>query len=382
MSDEELELDLEDIHSFKRDFDALKTEIARSVKGFDELIEYVLVAIFAGGHVLLEGEPGLGKTLLVKSLARAFGLEFKRIQFTPDLMPADILGTDVLVEDQAASSRELQFRPGPIFTNILLADEINRATPKTQSALLEAMGEGQVTIFGRRYELEQPFFVIATQNPIEMEGTYPLPEAQLDRFFFKLVTPFPQSQVLGEILDLTTKNLEYEALPQPVLSADELANNLEEQGRLKDEISILERNGSPSTKLAERKSRLAEVTSEAASVRRGRINRMREVARGAVPTPNSIELILKLIEDLRQKKDAQHLIDYSPGPRAAQSLLLAGKVRSLLKVDSPGFTLPSDVVPNILPALRHRLLLNFEAEAQQQTAESILQSFLDSWPDP
>lgn len=382
MSDEELELDLEDIHSFKRDFDALKTEIARSVKGFDELIEYVLVAIFAGGHVLLEGEPGLGKTLLVKSLARAFGLEFKRIQFTPDLMPADILGTDVLVEDQAASSRELQFRPGPIFTNILLADEINRATPKTQSALLEAMGEGQVTIFGRRYELEQPFFVIATQNPIEMEGTYPLPEAQLDRFFFKLVTPFPQSQVLGEILDLTTKNLEYEALPQPVLSADELANNLEEQSRLKDEISILERNGSPSTELAERKSRLAEVTSEAASVRRGRINRMREVARGAVPTPNSTELILKLIEDLRQKKDAQHLIDYSPGPRAAQSLLLAGKVRSLLKVDSPGFTLPSDVIPNILPALRHRLLLNFEAEAQQQTAESILQSFLDSWPDP
>ena len=382
MSDEELELDIEDIHSFKRYFDALKTEIARSVKGFDELIEYVLVAIFAGGHVLLEGEPGLGKTLLVKSLARAFGLEFKRIQFTPDLMPADILGTDVLVEDQAASSRELQFRPGPIFTNILLADEINRATPKTQSALLEAMGEGQVTIFGRRYELEQPFFVIATQNPIEMEGTYPLPEAQLDRFFFKLVTPFPQSQVLGEILDLTTKNLEYEALPQPVLSADELANNLEEQSRLKDEISILERNGSPSTELAERKSRLAEVTSEAASVRRGRINRMREVARGAVPTPNSTELILKLIEDLRQKKDAQHLIDYSPGPRAAQSLLLAGKVRSLLKVDSPGFTLPSDVIPNILPALRHRLLLNFEAEAQQQTAESILQSFLDSWPDP
>ena len=381
MSDEELELELEDIHSFKRDFDALRTEIARSVKGFDELIEYVLVAFFAGGHVLLEGEPGLGKTLLVKSLARAFGLEFKRIQFTPDLMPADILGTDVLVEDQAASSRELQFRPGPIFTNILLADEINRATPKTQSALLEAMGEGQVTIFGRRYELEQPFFVIATQNPIEMEGTYPLPEAQLDRFFFKLVTPFPQSQVLGEILDLTTKNLEYEALPQPVLSADELANNLEEQSRLKDEISILEQNGSPSTELAERKSRLAEVTSEAASVRRGRINRMREVARGAVPTPNSIELILKLIEDLRQKKDAQHLIDYSPGPRAAQSLLLAGKVRSLLKVDSPGFTLPSDVVPNILPALRHRLLLNFEAEAQQQTAESILQSFLDSWPD-
>ena len=381
MSDEELELELEDIHSFKRDFDALRTEIARSVKGFDELIEYVLVAIFAGGHVLLEGEPGLGKTLLVKSLARAFGLEFKRIQFTPDLMPADILGTDVLVEDQAASSRELQFRPGPIFTNILLADEINRATPKTQSALLEAMGEGQVTIFGRRYELEQPFFVIATQNPIEMEGTYPLPEAQLDRFFFKLVTPFPQSRVLGEILDLTTKNLEYEALPQPVLSADELANNLEEQSRLKDEISILEQNGSPSTELAERKSRLAEVTSEAAAVRRGRINRMREVARGAVPTPNSIELILKLIEDLRQKKDAQHLIDYSPGPRAAQSLLLAGKVRSLLKVDSPGFTLPSDVVPNILPALRHRLLLNFEAEAQQQTAESILQSFLDSWPD-
>ncbi|MDP7253742.1 MAG: AAA family ATPase, partial [Planctomycetota bacterium] len=165
MSDEQPELDFEDIRTFSRDFRAVKAEIATAVKGCDDLIERVLIAFFAGGHVLLEGDPGLGKTLLVKCLARTLGLNFRRIQFTPDLMPADILGTEVLVEDKVTGARDLQFRPGPIFTNILLADEINRATPKTQSALLEAMGEFQVTVFGRRYTLEPPFFVIATQNP-------------------------------------------------------------------------------------------------------------------------------------------------------------------------------------------------------------------------
>jgi MoxR-like ATPase len=349
-------------------------EIARAVRGFDDLIEKVLIAFFAGGHVLLEGEPGLGKTLLVKCLARALGLDSKRIQFTPDLMPADILGTEVLVENTATGARDLSFRPGPVFTHVLLADEINRATPKTQSALLEAMAEFQVTVFGRRYPLETPFFVMATQNPIEMEGTYPLPEAQLDRFFFKLLTPFPESETLAEILDLTTKNIAYESLPQPVLCADELRQELAEQRRLQEELVVLEREGSPG--LEDRKQRLRELERRIVSVRRRRIERMRQTVRGAVPTPQAVRRVLGLIGTLRKQKLERHLIEYSPGPRAAQTLLLAGKVVCLLKKESPGYTFPADIEPHVLPALRHRLILSFEAEAQQQNAESIVKSLL------
>ena len=373
---QEPELSLEDIQSFRRDFHALKAEMGRALKGCEDLIEKVLVAFFAGGHVLLEGEPGLGKTLLVKCLARALGLDFKRIQFTPDLMPADIIGTEILVEDQTSGARELQFRPGPVFGHVLLADEINRATPKTQSALLEAMGEFQVTVHGRRYPLEVPFFVIATQNPIEMEGTYPLPEAQLDRFFFKVLTPFPESGTLAEILDLTTKNLAYESLPQPVLCLDELGDNQAEQERVSQEIAVLERDGSDAEQVAERRSRLEELDRQAVEARRHRVERMRETVRGAVPTPQAVELAVSLIEKLRRQKLEQQLIDYSPGPRAAQALLLSGKVLSLLKENGPGYALPSDIKPNVLPALRHRLILSFEAEAQQQNAESILNAVL------
>jgi len=379
MSDQqpELELDLEDIQSFGRDFHALKAEIARAVKGFDDLIEKVLIAFFAGGHVLLEGEPGLGKTLLVKSLARAFGLNFRRIQFTPDLMPADILGTEVLIEDSTTGARDLSFRPGPIFTHVLLADEINRATPKTQSALLEAMAEFQVTVFGRRYPLETPFFVIATQNPIEMEGTYPLPEAQLDRFFFKLLTPFPASATLSEILDLTTKNVAYESLPEPILCAEELRAELAEQGKIRDEIAVLEREGSDAPALEERKARHNELEATIVRTRCQRIERMRQTVRGALPTPQATEMVLNLIDALRQQKLEQHLIEYSPGPRAAQTLLLAGKVVSLLKQEGQGYVLPADIEPNVLSSLRHRLILNFEAEAQQQTAETIVRSITE-----
>ncbi len=377
MSDEQPELDFEDIRTFSRDFRAVKAEIATAVKGCDDLIERVLIAFFAGGHVLLEGDPGLGKTLLVKCLARTLGLNFRRIKFTPDLMPADILGTEVLVEDKVTGARDLQFRPGPIFTNILLADEINRATPKTQSALLEAMGEFQVTVFGRRYTLEPPFFVIATQNPIEMEGTYPLPEAQLDRFFFKLLTPFPDSKVLTEILDLTTKNVAYETLPQPILCKEELEENTAEQERLTDEINVLRKNESPAPQIQERQNRLDELEAEAIETRRLRIERMRQTVRGAVPTPDAVEIVLKLIEELHQRKLDRKLVDYSPGPRAAQTLLLAGKANALLKEDSPGYTFPDDILPNVLAALGHRLILNFEAEAQQKDAASIVNEILN-----
>jgi MoxR-like ATPase len=188
---------------FRQTYAALKTQVARVVVGQEEVVENTLVAVCAGGHALLEGVPGLGKTLLVRTIAQALHLEFARIQFTPDLMPADITGTNILVESETGA-RTFAFRPGPVFTNILLADEINRATPKTQSALLEAMQEQAVTVAGKRYPIEPPFWVLATQNPIEQEGTYPLPEAQLDRFFFKILVGYPTLDELREIVDRTT----------------------------------------------------------------------------------------------------------------------------------------------------------------------------------
>src|ERR687892_2902460 len=187
---------------FQETFRRLETEVQRVIVGHDDVIRKILIAFFAGGHVLLEGVPGLGKTLLVKSLSHALGMSFKRIQFTPDLMPSDIVGTEVLTEN--IGRREFQFKKGPIFAHVVLADEINRATPKTQSAVLEAMEERQVTVFGESHMLESPFMVLATQNPIELEGTYPLPEAQLDRFFFKLLVASPSPTELREILQRTT----------------------------------------------------------------------------------------------------------------------------------------------------------------------------------
>src|SRR5947209_8990362 len=182
---------------------AIETELAKFIVGQRELVRSVLISLIAGGHVLLEGQPGLGKTVLVRSLASVLDLDFARVQFTPDLMPADITGTHIVTEDDGGH-RRFEFQPGPLFTNLLLADEINRATPKTQSALLEAMGERQVTVGDRTRKLAEPFFVLATQNPIELEGTYPLPEAQLDRFFFKLLVPFPGPEDLAEIARRTT----------------------------------------------------------------------------------------------------------------------------------------------------------------------------------
>ncbi len=190
---------------FREDFQRLRDEVGKMIVGMDSVVEGVLTCLFAGGHCLLEGVPGLGKTMLVRVLAQCLDLRFSRIQFTPDLMPADIIGTNVINEDPETGKRAFQFEAGPIFGNLLLADEINRATPKTQSALLEAMQEKTVTVAGKRYRLDPPFLVLATQNPIEQEGTYPLPEAQLDRFFFKLLIEPPSREEMSEILDRTTK---------------------------------------------------------------------------------------------------------------------------------------------------------------------------------
>src|SRR3990172_9765261 len=198
-----------EVKAFSKDFHTIIDEIGKIIVGNEELVRSILIAFFCGGHVLIEGLPGLGKTLLVKSLSKALGFEFKRIQFTPDLMPADIVGTQMVVE-RDSGGKEFRFSRGPIFANIVLADEINRATPKTQSALLEAMGERQVTVAGKTNILKEPFFVMATQNPIEMEGTYPLPEAQMDRFFFKLHVPYPSHEELRTILNQTTSTGDYE----------------------------------------------------------------------------------------------------------------------------------------------------------------------------
>src|SRR5215212_5445174 len=196
-----------ELDQFRADFLRLRQEIAKVIVGQDDIVEGTLTALIAGGHVLLEGVPGLGKTLLVKTLADALLLKFQRIQFTPDLMPADVIGTNVVLETPEGG-RKFEFQHGPIFANLVLADEINRATPKTQSAMLEAMQERSVTVAGRTYTLERPFFVLATQTPLEMEGTYPLPEAQLDRFFFKLLVKFPTAAQIETILDRTTEAVE------------------------------------------------------------------------------------------------------------------------------------------------------------------------------
>ena len=206
------------VEQFRETAAAIETEVGKVMVGQKNVVKLVLVSILGGGHVLLEGVPGLGKTMLIRTLGQALSLKFSRVQFTPDLMPADITGTEILADQDG--HREFHFQPGPIFTNLLLADEINRATPKTQSALLEAMQEHSVTVAEKTYHLEEPFFVMATQNPLEMEGTYPLPEAQLDRFFFKVHVPFPSAEELIEILNRTTGS--QEALANPVASGGDI----------------------------------------------------------------------------------------------------------------------------------------------------------------
>jgi MoxR-like ATPase len=314
-----------DVVEFRRMFRAIRDELSRVIVGQQGLLDLVIIALLSGGHVLLEGVPGLGKTLLVRTLAQALDLRFSRIQFTPDLMPADILGTNLIVQDESGR-RRFEFQSGPVFAQIVLADEINRATPKTQSALLEAMQEHAVTTGGETRRLVEPFFVLATQNPIEMEGTYPLPEAQLDRFLFKLRVPFPELTELEEIIDRTTGPEEPAA------------------GRVADGPAVVGMQA------------LARQVPVAAHVRE-------YAARLVLAThPGSTGAV----------DSARRFVRYGASPRGAQALILAGKVRAL----SQGRVnvAVEDLQALALPALRHRLILNFEGEAEGTDPDDVLRA--------
>ena len=313
------------IERARHSFQELKTEMARVIVGHEELIEQVFIALVCGGHCLLEGVPGLGKTLMVRSLGEILSLSFSRVQFTPDLMPADITGTNVLTDDPSGR-KVFEFQRGPVFANIVLADEINRATPKTQSALLEAMQEQNVTVGGKAHRLESPFMVLATQNPLEMEGTYPLPEAQVDRFFFKLLLEYPSREELSRIADLTT------AAPPGALR------------EVLDGQAIL-------------------------AIRQW----VREVPLAETVKDYAVRLILATHprgEAGEAAGLARRFVLYGSSPRGLQSLILAAKARALLS-GRPNVAF-EDIRFMLVPSLRHRLILNLEADAEAIDAGKIL----------
>lgn len=315
--------------TFRTRFSALQEELQRVMVGQHDVIEAALVAFFAGGHVLLEGVPGLGKTMLVRTLAEAVDLRFSRVQFTPDLMPADIIGTTVLMEDEQGR-KGFRFQPGPVFANILLADEINRATPKTQSALLEAMQEKHVTVSGVTHRVEEPFMVLATQNPLEMEGTYPLPEAQLDRFFFKLRVDFPTADELHLILDRTTQT-----------DAPQVSRVIDGPQILALRRTVLE------------------------------VPLTREVQARA------IALVLATHpENAAASPSAKRFVRYGASPRGVQALIMAGKIYALL--DGRYHVSKADIDRAAAPALRHRIILNFEGEAEGATSDAIIAEILSA----
>ena len=317
---------------FRDMFAKLHGEISRVIVGHDDIIDNTLICLFCGGHVLLEGVPGLGKTLLVRTLSAALSLEFGRIQFTPDLMPADIIGTNIVMEDQATGRRRFEFQKGPIFGQIILADEINRATPKTQSAMLEAMQECSVTSGGTIYQLPQPFIVLATQNPIEQEGTYPLPEAQLDRFFFKLLVPYSNREELRTIIDRTTTAETPQAKPvintEQINSARKLVKRVAVADHVQDYAIRLTLATHPQGEFA------PEITNK--------------------------------------------YIRFGSSPRGVQALILAGKVRAML--DGRYHLSFADIADSFLPAVRHRILLNFEGQAEGICSDDILQKILTEIP--
>jgi len=319
------------IQSFRESYAALRAEIGKVIVGHESIVEATLIALFAGGHVLLEGVPGLGKTPLVRTLSEVLDLSFNRIQFTPDLMPADILGTNIVMET-GAGRREFQFQHGPIFAHLILADEINRATPKTQSAMLEAMQEHQVTAGGELRKLVDPFFVMATQNPIDQEGTYPLPEAQLDRFFFKILVGYPSAEELAEVLTRTTTR--NQAHVEKVLNREAL-------------IELM--------------------------------NLVREVPVASHVKDYAVRLVLATHPrtDTAAPISTQYL-RFGSSPRGGQSLILAGKVRALTQ---GRFNVSFDDIETVAPAaLRHRLILNFEAEAEGITTDHIIAQVLRDVP--
>ena len=320
------------VAEFRGEFKTLRDEVGKMIVGQHEIVEGVLVCLFAGGHALLEGVPGLGKTLLIRTLAQALHLEFSRIQFTPDLMPADIIGTNIINEDPATGRRGFQFQRGPLFGQMVLADEINRATPKTQSALLEGMQEHTVTSGGTKYTLKEPFFVMATQNPIEQEGTYPLPEAQLDRFFYKLLVGYCDRDELKMILDRTTSG--YKPDIKPVLTGE-------------------------------------------------RIIAGQDLVKRIVVAPHVQDYAIRLTLATHPNgqfapPSVSKYVRWGSSPRGAQALALAAKVHAML--DGRYNVSFDDVKKAALPALRHRLLLNFEGEAEGLSTDFILNDILGTLP--
>jgi MoxR-like ATPase len=322
----------EQVAAFRDDFQRLRDEVGKLIVGQEEIVEGVLACVFAGGHALLEGVPGLGKTLLIRTLSQALSLDFARIQFTPDLMPADIIGTNIITEDPQTGRRHFEFQRGPLFAQMILADEINRATPKTQSALLEAMQEHTITSGGVKHTLKEPFFVLATQNPIEQEGTYPLPEAQLDRFFFKLVVGYSDRAELKIILDRTTAG--YQPDIKPVLTG-------------------------------------AQIIAGQALVRR------------VVIAPHVQDYAIRLVLATHPNGAfatpmVNKYVRWGSSPRGAQALALAGKIFAVLAGRyNVSF---DDVAKAALPALRHRLLLNFEGEAEGLSTDAVLNDLLGQVP--
>jgi len=311
----------------------IREQVGRIIVGQDDVIEQLLIAILARGHCLLEGVPGLAKTLMVRSLADTMNLSFRRIQFTPDLMPADITGTDIIQENKETGHRDLVFDKGPIFTQMLLADEINRTPPKTQAALLEAMQEHEVTVGGTTYHLDEPFFVLATQNPIEQEGTYPLPEAQRDRFLFNVIVDYPSRDQEGDIIDRTTSTASAE--PEPVVSGPEIIE-CQETVRL-------------------------------------------------VPLPEHVKnFVLDLVRSARPNDETtaawvHELIEWGPGPRACQQLVLASKARALLQ--GRHHVTRDDVETLAFPVLRHRIVPTFNAEAEGVSVDDLIRRLLQELPE-
>jgi MoxR-like ATPase len=313
---------------FREMFEAIRGEVGRVIVGHEDIVDSVLISLFGGGHVLLEGVPGLGKTLLVRTLGSALSLEFRRIQFTPDLMPADIAGTNLVVEDATTGRREFQFQKGPIFGQIILADEINRATPKTQSAMLEAMQEHSVTSGGQIRRLPEPFMVLATQNPIEQEGTYPLPEAQLDRFFFKVLVTYSNREQLKAVLDRTTTGQEPQA--QPVADAT-------------------------------------------------KILWAQKLVRRVVVAEHVQDYAIRLVLATHPQGEfatsmTNQFVRFGSSPRGVQAVVLAAKVRAML--NERYHVSFDDVAKSVLPALRHRLLLNFEGQAEGIQTDDVLTDIL------
>jgi MoxR-like ATPase len=317
------------VGEFRDQFKILRDEIGKMIVGHEDVVESVLVCLFAGGHALLEGVPGLGKTLLIRTLSQALSLEFSRIQFTPDLMPADIIGTNIISEDPQSGRRRFEFQRGPLFAQMILADEINRATPKTQSAMLEAMQEHTVTTGGVMHKLPEPFFVMATQNPIEQEGTYPLPEAQLDRFFFKLLVGYSDRKELNTILERTTTG--YKPDIKPVMAGETIIAG-------------------------------------------------QELVKRVIVAPHVQDYAIRVVlathpEGAFATEMVNKYVRWGASPRGGQSLALAARIYAML--DGRYNVSFDDVRKGVMPGLRHRLLLNFEGEAEGLSTDEILNDIID-----